>query len=386
MDLCRNPECGNPAGIDPPGYCSRACSDWRSDTITRLRAELTVADRDAAEEAEKAAKEAQDAQNKANEGPGSGGDDVTLTVGSLFAGIGGFDLGLERAGFKIKWQVEIDPWCQKILEKHWPDVGRHDDVRTFPKPDTERPDVIVGGFPCQDISLAGAGAGLNGTRSGLWWEMLRIIREIRPPFVILENVSALLTRGLGDVLGGLAQSGYDCEWDCIPASAVGAPHRRDRVWIVGRNTISGSGTRFAKVGAVSEGANTDTNRTGGAVSHPKSDARREGSQGCDASRHMELQGRSEPIRPIGRSSIPRQRPIGENWIVEPGVGRVANGIPNRVDRLRGLGNAIVPQIAEWIGRRLIESINATNAEAAKDRQRILDESNAGYSELRAKEG
>ena len=155
-----------------------------------------------------------------------------LTFGSLFAGIGGFDLGFERAGMVCKWQVEIDDYANRVLAKHWPNVRRLPDVRTWPQPDTERVDVICGGFPCQDISYAGRGAGLEGKRSGLFFEAVRVVRQLRPRIVCLENVAALLTRGLDVVLGTLAEIGYDAEWHCIPAAAVGAPHIRDRAWVV----------------------------------------------------------------------------------------------------------------------------------------------------------
>jgi DNA-cytosine methyltransferase len=156
-----------------------------------------------------------------------------MNVGSLFAGIGGFDLGFERAGYDIRWQVEIDPWARAVLAKHWPHVHRHDDISTAGAHNLETVDVLCGGFPCQDISLAGKGAGIaDGTRSGLWSEYARLIRELRPRYVVVENVAALLARGLGRVVGDLAACGYDAEWDCIPAAAVGAPHRRDRLWLV----------------------------------------------------------------------------------------------------------------------------------------------------------
>jgi DNA-cytosine methyltransferase len=155
-----------------------------------------------------------------------------VTFGELFAGIGGFSLGLERAGMECKWQVEIEPYATAVLKKHWPEVPKHDDVKTFPPEGDYSVDLICGGFPCQDISVAGKGAGLAGARSGLWNEFARIIGELRPRYVIVENVAALLTRGMGTVLGDLSTLGYDAEWHVIPASAVGAPHRRDRVWIV----------------------------------------------------------------------------------------------------------------------------------------------------------
>ena len=155
-----------------------------------------------------------------------------MNVGSLFSGIGGFDLGLERAGFHTSWFCEQDDYCTRVLNRHWPRVPVYPDVTTLTAGEVEPVDVLVGGFPCQDISLAGKGAGLEGARSGLWSEYARLIGELRPRYVIVENVTALLGRGFGRVLGDLAALGFDAEWDCIPASAVGAPHRRDRVWIV----------------------------------------------------------------------------------------------------------------------------------------------------------
>jgi DNA (cytosine-5)-methyltransferase 1 len=164
---------------------------------------------------------------------------VTYKVLSLFAGIGGFDLGLERTGgFKTVAFCEIDKKAQAVLRKHWTEVTIYDDVTSLTAEqlaaDGIAVDVICGGFPCQDISTAGLGAGIaEGTRSGLWFHYARLIRELRPRLVIVENVSALLGRGLDAVLGDLAAIGYDAWWDCIPAFAVGAPHRRDRIWIVG---------------------------------------------------------------------------------------------------------------------------------------------------------
>ena len=154
-----------------------------------------------------------------------------MRVLDLFSGIGGFSLGLERAGFQTIAFCEIEPFACGVLAKHWPDVPCHGDItaREFVPGEA---DIICGGFPCQDISTAGNGAGLAGERSGLWRELLRAIRVVRPKFAVVENVAALLSRGMGTVLGDLAEIGYDAEWHCIPASAVGAPHRRDRVWIV----------------------------------------------------------------------------------------------------------------------------------------------------------
>ena len=228
---------------------------------------------------------------------------MTLTVGSLFAGIGGFDLGLERAGFDIAWQVEIDPYCQRVLAKHWPTVHRYGDIRAIDWSAVEPVDLLCGGFPCQDISLAGKGAGLSGERSGLWFEYAKAIEALTPRYVVIENVAALRSRGLDQVLWSLATLGYDAEWHCIPASAVGAPHRRDRVWIVADSQPVGQ------------------------------------------------QKQRQPITVDAGRELGRVRAEYSGWwSVEPDVGRVAHGIPHRVDRLRGLGNAIVPQIAEMIGR------------------------------------
>jgi DNA (cytosine-5)-methyltransferase 1 len=263
-------------------------------------------------------------------------------VGSLFAGIGGFDLGFERAGYDIRWQVEINAYCRAVLRKHWPHARRYGDVRRVGAHNLEPVDVICGGFPCQDISVAGAGAGLAGARSGLWSEYRRVIRELRPRYVVVENVSALLGRGLGTVLGDLAACGYDAEWDCIPASAVGAPHQRDRVWIVAYTGCERqSAGRF-------RGWN-ETART--VVNVGTSD----GGAGADVAyaNGPGLRGRHGAImrERAGRRELTHSR----QWESEPAVGRVAYGVPARVDRLRGLGNAIVPQIATWIAERIKEA-------------------------------
>lgn len=232
-----------------------------------------------------------------------------LTFGSLFAGIGGMDLGLERAGMVCRWQVEIDPFCQKVLAKHWPNVRRYGDIRTVDGSELERVDVIAGGFPCQDISYAGKGAGIDGERSGLWSEMLRIIRLVRPRFVLVENVPALLARGMGRVLGGLAESGYDAQWDSFP-TGLHSGHCRTRLFIVAnfvRPRLSGTRQR-------------------GTPANP-------------------------PQRFFVESSAPgflRAKP-------SPPMVRNVHGIPRRMDRIRGLGNAVYPACAEWIGHRIMEA-------------------------------
>ena len=167
-----------------------------------------------------------------------------MKILDLFAGIGGFSLGLEKTGkFETVAFCEIEPYCQKVLSKHWPGVRIYDDVRELTgeklRADGITVDVITGGFPCQDISVAGRGAGIEGERSGLWSEIARLIGELRPRYAIMENVSALLGRGMDTVLGDLSQIGYDAEWHCIPASHLGAPHQRDRIWIIAYPTDFG---------------------------------------------------------------------------------------------------------------------------------------------------
>src|SRR5215468_1593955 len=158
-----------------------------------------------------------------------------MTVGDLFAGIGGMSLGLERAGFTIRWQVEVEAYCENVLARHWPDVLRRRDVRFAGAATLPPVDLIAGGFPCQDISAAGRGIGIErGHRSGLWREFARIVRELRPSWVLIENVPALRSRGADRVLGDLEAAGYACWPLVVGARHVGAPHRRDRVWIVGR--------------------------------------------------------------------------------------------------------------------------------------------------------
>lgn len=340
--------------------------------------------------------------------------DKPLTFGSLFAGIGGFDLGLERAGMVCKWQVEIDEYASKVLAKHWPNVHRWDDVRTWPQENTEYVDVICGGFPCQDISYAGKGAGLDGERSGLWFEFARVVREMGPRAVAVENVAALLTRGLDEVLGTLASLGYDAEWDCIPAAAVGAPHIRDRIFILGYASSKRLPARRISdrehVGNESDAASKDAEiladakgqRCGKTGEHCERQAKRPTNSG-DVLANSEGNGRRQRIsdaRRSGEGTSPREerRPWDSDssssdtnsevlasrneqgvireatkgtlaelerirskyrgfWDVEPAVGRVANGIPNRAHRLRGLGNAIVPQVAEVIGRQIVQRLS-----------------------------
>jgi DNA (cytosine-5)-methyltransferase 1 len=278
-----------------------------------------------------------------------------MNVLDLFSGIGGFSLGLERAGMRTVQFVEIDPFCQHVLRQHWPDVPVHDDIRSFHAP-AGFAEVICGGFPCQDLSFAGKGAGLAGERSGLWSEYARLIGEVRPRFVIVENVSALLARGLGDVLGDLAALGYDAEWHCIPASAVGAPHRRDRVWIVAYPNGGGQQEHGERDGdQAPHTADRDTRRRDPGGLRPNvADAHGSRLEGW-FSRRLQERAREWIARARGASGC------WQAWESEPDVGRVAHGVPHRVDRLRSLGNAVVPQIPEIIGRAIMAADEATGA-------------------------
>jgi DNA (cytosine-5)-methyltransferase 1 len=239
-----------------------------------------------------------------------------VNVLDLFSGIGGFSLGLERAGMRTVAFCEIDPYCRAVLRKHWPWVHCFGDIRKLAGRDIHAAvDVICGGFPCQDISLAGDGAGITGERSGLWREYARLIRELRPSYVIVENVAALLGRGLGDVLGDLAESGYDAEWDCIPASAVGAEHERDRLWLVAYPMRQGL-PLGSNAGENGSDARIFTARLGSAL-------RAEGER-------MERRGAAR-------------------W------GGNVHGIRGRVDRIRALGNAVYPTIPEIIGEAIMSA-------------------------------
>ena len=280
-----------------------------------------------------------------------------LTFGSLFSGIGGLDLGLERAGMRCAWQVEIDDYATRVLQKHWPDVPRFRDVRECGAHNLGAVDLICGGFPCQDISNAGKRAGIGGERSGLWSEFNRIICELRPRYVLVENVAALLVRGMGRVLGDLAAGGYDAEWQCLPAAAFGAPHIRDRVFILAH---SHSSERWPQSEGrnISHGANTGRQETTGRPSACGANGRAQNV--ADAERI----GCNEVVKPIlGRTQIEGTTDSTQYggistgrawWETEPDVGRVAHGVPHRVDRLRRLGLAVVPQVAEYIGRSIIQ--------------------------------
>lgn len=241
-----------------------------------------------------------------------------LRVLSLFAGIGGIDLGLERTGgFETVAMCELEKEAQATLRKRFPKAAIYDDVRTLTadrlRADGIEPNAIVGGFPCQDVSLAGGGAGLEGARSGLWSEFARLVGELRPVIVLVENVAALLGRGIGRVLGDLAAVGYDAEWHCIPASYAGARQLRDRVFIVAypqRNSV--------------QGWQTVTQAW------------------CEKSRAEQLAGL---VQPCAWPTVSGARDRG-----------TGHGVPRGIHRNKQLGNAVVPQVLELIGNAILSSL------------------------------
>ena len=274
---------------------------------------------------------------------------MTLTVGSLFSGIGGMDLGLERAGHKVIWQSEIDPYCNKVLKKHWPDVPNLGDITTIDWGKVERPDIICGGYPCQPFSTAGKRNGTADPRH-LWPAMHNAICLLRPRYAIMENVRGHLSLGFGNVLADLAEIGYDAEWQVIPAAAVGAPHKRDRVFIVAYTDSEGleRSCRIQEPKKKHEGFDLPS-ATDGRSSTLANDA-------CE--RHGEHRVKGDAGQKDSRWVYHGTREEGyvgwQWWESEPDVGRVAYEVPNRVDRLRGLGNAVVPQVAELVGRLIGE--------------------------------
>jgi DNA (cytosine-5)-methyltransferase 1 len=288
---------------------------------------------------------------------------MKLRTLDLFAGIGGISLGLERTGgFETVGFCEIDKAAQKVLKKHWPNVPIFEDVKTLSAKDFNGSiDVITGGFPCQDISLAGKGAGLAGERSGLWFEYLRLIQEAQPKWVIAENVAALRSRGLDQVLRSLSEIGYDAEWHCIPASAVGAPHRRDRIWIVaypnsndGRHQGSAESCKRDPRVEPWGGGNGQHEQESGSL---LADSESQRWTVHDGSFSTEFQTPSRPVllRGVGDEYRPETWNGGES-----GLDRVVDGVSAKMDgsirhRLKQLGNAVVPQIPELIGRAILQA-------------------------------
>lgn len=236
-----------------------------------------------------------------------------MNVGSLFSGIGGLDLGLERAGMTVRWQSEIDPYACRVLAKHWPDVPNLGDITAIDWSTVERPDLVCGGYPCQPFSLAGVRRGESDSRH-LWPHMLTAVRHLRPRYALMENVPGHVGLGFDRVLGDLAEIGFDAEWSTVPACALGAPHTRDRLFVLAH----AAGDDGAGEGACDRWARPQ--------------------------RGLEHRGSRRP-------------PRSEWWLSDPFMDRVAHGVPRRLvnPSLRAVGNAVVPQVAQWIGERIMEA-------------------------------
>ena len=314
-----------------------------------------------------------------------------MKILDTFAGIGGFSYAAEKliGGFETTQFIEIDPFCQKVLKKHWPHVPIHDDIRTF----TAKPfqyQVICGGFPCQDISVAGLQKGITEeTRSGLFFELMRVIRMVRPQYVVLENVAAILNRGLDIVLRELSEAGYDAEWSVIPASSVGACHQRSRWWLVAypkSQSSNGSESKSSvnKKSSISKLGNssitiTDTHNNGlpsakkcgfnaeasdrtqkgqnqtsqfKRSSEPSSSRAIQSSTEFTNSYSKGMERRkftiNEKMQKTGftwQSNTPHLSPEWRKYVSKSVLCRGDDGLRNRVDRLRSLGNSVVPQCA-----------------------------------------
>ena len=302
-------------------------------------------------------------------------DHRIITHGSLFAGINGFGLGFSWVGIKTLWTVELDSYCRKVIAKNTPDVKIYEDIHDVGSHNLESVDIISGGFPCQDISVAGKQAGITGRRSGLWGEMFRIIGELRPRYAVIENVANLVRLGLETVICNLACIGYDAEWQIISAADVGAPHLRKRVWIISYPQGNGCGQVQRECTEKLLPKNEDAQKFEGSCRNvPDTNQFDDDNPGYETGKvRGERQEKTEIQRHFSDSTSQRlpdwagekmeqpypitefERPCGRE--IERDFRGMAYGVSYRVDRLRALGNAVVPQIPEIIGRLILECEN-----------------------------
>ena len=277
-----------------------------------------------------------------------------LRMLDTFAGIGGFSYAATKlvGGYRTTQFIEIDPFCQKILKKHFPFTPIHDDIRTF----TAIPgqyDVICGGFPCQSISVAGNRAGITEeSRSGIFYELMRVIRMVRPRFVVLENVAAILNNGLDIVLGELSQTGYDAEWSVISASSLGACHKRSRWWCVAYTNDYGLPT--SSISGLDDQTNNDTSQRTNQVSQSTRSVESSNSRVVQSftkpsdsnSKRLQREMFSEMEREIWSEGTTRcLKPDWRSYVSKPILRRGDDGLSYRVDRTKALGNSVVPQVA-----------------------------------------
>lgn len=307
---------------------------------------------------------------------------MTLTIGSLFSGVGGFELGLEQAGLgPVLWQCEINKFCGYVLEKHWPCVTRYPDVRlvgnghvtrellgheyTIERTPPHYVDVVCGGFPCQDVSLAGLGAGLAGARSGLWREYLRIVGDVRPRFVAIENVPALASRGLVVVLGDLAALGYDAIWFPLSAQDVGAPHKRERIFVVAWRVSDADRESLRHLEQWDarrlDGIRDERLPVAGHMGEELANGDSERPQGKPSSRlHEDRTQRDDAARRRHRAWPPKSDDVDgwRAWIEhggpQPCVCGSTSRLPFRLDQLEALGNAVLPPVAEVVGQVILQ--------------------------------
>ncbi len=279
----------------------------------------------------------------------------SLKILDTFAGIGGFSYAAHElvGGFQTTQFVEIDSFCQKVLKKHFPKVPCHDDIKTF----TAYPgqyDVITGGFPCQDLSVAGQRRGITKeSRSGLFYELMRVIRLVRPKFVIMENVAAILNNGLDIVLGELSEAGYDAEWSIISASSLGAAHRRSRWWCVAYTNDYGSSS--PSINEINDKTDSGSQRRQNQVSESSGSSESSDSTIIRSSEGNVTDSNSEGLQrkilskmESGIWSAKHTRRLDPNWrsyVSKPILPRGSYGLSNRVDRTKALGNSIVPAVA-----------------------------------------
>lgn len=292
-----------------------------------------------------------------------------LNVLDIFSGIGGFSLGLEAAGMQTVAFCEINSFCQKTLKNHWQSVPVFPDITVLHKEDLKslpQIDIIAGGFPCQDISIAGKKKGITAKRSGLWKEYKRLINEIRPKYAIIENVANLRSTGLVNVLQDLWEIRYNAEWHCIPASAFGAPHRRDRIWIIAYPSCE-SGFRLPlrkekekPVTGINckNVSDSDCQRLQGCGGFEKTSfiCTQEQVSMYYSSRGIKQWGK-EPLE-VPRLKDERLNPDWVEWLMGYPISWTDGG--NRKERLVSLGNSVVPLIPEFLGRSITHHYNNIN--------------------------
>jgi len=286
-----------------------------------------------------------------------------LQMLDTFAGIGGFSYAATKLvkGFQTTQFIELDPFCQKILKKNFPDVPIHDDIRTYTA-FTGQFDIICGGFPCQSISVAGNRAGITKeSRSGIFYELMRVICMVRPRFVVLENVAAILNNGLDIVLGELSQAGYDAEWSIISASSLGACHKRSRWWCVAYTNDYGSSS--TEISGLDDKTDNDSSKRPNQISESSRSSKSTNSRTFQSftkstdsnSERLQRQVFSKMEREIWTESNTRR--LNPNWrqyVSKPILPRGSDGLSFRVDRTKALGNSVVPQVAAIPLQRVLD--------------------------------